>query len=60
MGSCSFLLSSSSSSAAATYTLDVVRAVVSSGFDGNVVVLLKVDPSVAAREQLAADKQGKI
>lgn len=43
-------------SASAAYTLNVVRAIVSSGFNGNVIVFLKVDPSVAAGEQLTVDK----
>lgn len=43
-------------SAAAAYTLNVVRAIVSSGFNRNVIVFLKVDPSVAAGEQLTMDK----
>lgn len=43
-------------SAAAAYTLNVVRAVVSSGFNGNIIVFLEVDTSVAAGEQLTMDK----
>lgn len=37
------------------YALDVMRRVLSRSFDRNVVVFLKVDPGVAAGEQLAED-----
>lgn len=43
----------------AAYTLDVVRAVLSCGFNRNVIVFLKVDPSVTAREQLTTEEQSR-
>lgn len=39
------------------YTLDVVRAVLSCGLNRNVIVLLKVNPSVAARKQLTIEQK---
>lgn len=44
---------------AAAYTLNVMRAVVSRGLNRNVVIFLKVNPSVATGEQLTADEQNK-
>lgn len=41
------------------YTLDVVRAVLSRGLYRNVVVLLKVNPSVTAGEQLTTGQQSR-
>lgn len=36
-----------------TYAFNVWRAVVSSGIHGNIIIFLKVYPSVARREKLA-------
>lgn len=39
------------------YTFNVVRAVVSGGLNRNVIISLKVNPSITAREQLATQEQ---
>lgn len=39
------------------YTFNVVRAVVPCGLNGNVIISLKVDPSITAREQLTTQEQ---
>lgn len=44
---------------AAAYALDVVRTVLSSSFNRNVIVFLKIDPSVTAGEQLTKRQKKK-
>lgn len=39
------------------YTFNVVRAVMSCGLNRNVIISLKVNPSITAREQLATQEQ---
>lgn len=41
----------------ATYTFNVVRAVVSCGLNGNVIISLKINPSITARKQLTTQEQ---
>lgn len=39
------------------YTFNVVRTVVSCGLNGNVIISLKVNPSITARKQLTTQEQ---
>lgn len=41
----------------AAYAFNVVRAVVSCGLNRNVIISLKVNPSITAREQLTTQEQ---
>lgn len=43
--------------ARAAYTFNVVRAVVSCGLNGNVIISLKVNPSITAREQVTTQEK---